>query len=63
MPDNEGLTTDGTEGDGARFAATVPARREPFRPWFTTSAEEELWLNAERTGDPWFADGDGESER
>ena len=30
MPDNEGLTTDGTEGDGARFAATVPARREPF---------------------------------
>ena len=38
-----------------------PARREPFRPWFTASAEEELWLNAERTGDPWFADGDGES--
>jgi hypothetical protein len=40
-----------------------PARREPFRPWFTTSADDELWLNAEGTGDPWFAAGDGESER
>jgi len=38
------------------------ARREPFRPWFTSSAEDELWLNAERTGDPWFTDGD-DSER
>jgi hypothetical protein len=40
-----------------------PARREPFRPWFATSGEHELWLNAERTGDPWFARGDGERER
>jgi hypothetical protein len=39
------------------------ARREPFRPWFTASGEDELWLNAERTGDPWFADGDGENKR
>jgi putative autoinducer-2 (AI-2) aldolase len=30
MPDNEGLTTDGTGADGARFASTVPARQEPF---------------------------------
>jgi hypothetical protein len=40
-----------------------PARREPFRPWFTASGEDELWLNAEGTGDPWFADGDGENKR
>jgi len=39
-----------------------PARREPFRPWFT-SGEDELWLNAEGTGDPWFTSGDGERER
>ncbi len=31
-----------------------PSRREPFRPWFTDSAEEELWLSAEGTGEPWF---------
>jgi hypothetical protein len=40
-----------------------PPRREPFRPWFTTSGEDEFWLNAERTGDPWFTRGDGERER
>jgi hypothetical protein len=40
-----------------------PARREPFRPWFATSGEHELWLSAERTGDPWFTHGDGEHER
>jgi hypothetical protein len=40
-----------------------PARREPFRPWFTTRGEDELWLNAEGTGDPWFTRGDGERER
>ena len=40
-----------------------PARREPFRPWFTASGEDELWLSAEGTGDPWFADGDGENKR
>lgn len=40
-----------------------PARREPFRPWFTASGEDELWLNAEGTGDPWFADEDGENKR
>jgi len=39
------------------------ARREPFRPWFTASGEDELWLNAEGTGDPWFADEDGENKR
>jgi hypothetical protein len=40
-----------------------PARREPFRPWFTAGGEDELWLNAEGTGDPWFAGGDGENKR
>jgi hypothetical protein len=40
-----------------------PASREPFRPWFTASGEDELWLSAEGTGDPWFADGDGENKR
>ena len=41
--------------------AAPPARREPFRPWFAESADEELWLNAEGTGDPWFtAPGEGE---
>lgn len=39
------------------------AKREPFRPWFTTSADDELWLNAEGTGEPWFTAGHGESER
>ena len=48
---------------GSPAASYPPARREPFRPWFTTSAEDELWLNAEGTGEPWFAPGDGESER
>jgi hypothetical protein len=48
---------------GSPAPSYPPARREPFRPWFTTSADEDLWLNAERTGDPWFADGDGKSER
>ena len=36
------------------------ARREPFRPWFTAGGGDELWLSAERTGDPWFTQGDGE---
>jgi hypothetical protein len=35
-------------------SAAPPARREPFRPWFAESAGEELWLNAEGTGEPWF---------
>jgi len=39
------------------------ARREPFRPWFTASGEDELWLNAEGTADPWFGDGGGENKR
>jgi hypothetical protein len=39
------------------------ARREPFRPWLTASGEDELWLNAEGTADPWFADGGGENKR
>ena len=30
MPDNEGLTTEGTEAEGARFATTVPASHVPF---------------------------------
>jgi 3-hydroxy-5-phosphonooxypentane-2,4-dione thiolase len=30
MPDNDGLTTEGTGADSARFASTVPARYEPF---------------------------------
>ena len=46
-----------------RAPSYPPARREPFRPWFTASGEDELWLNAEGTGDPWFADGDGENKR
>jgi hypothetical protein len=28
--------------------------REPFKPWFAESADEELWLNSDRTADPWF---------
>jgi hypothetical protein len=47
-----------------RSASAYPsARREPFRPWFTASGEDDLWLNAEGTGDPWFADGEGENKR
>ena len=30
MPDNEGLTTEGTKAEGARFATTVPASHVPF---------------------------------
>ncbi len=52
----------------ARWDAAAKARRQaraapgaPFRPWFAESADEELWLNAEGTGDPWFtAPGEGE---
>jgi hypothetical protein len=54
-------------GPGAQSRPSAPsyppARREPFRPWFATSGEHELWLSAERTGDPWFTHGDGEHER
>lgn len=31
-----------------------PGGREPLKPWFTESADEELWLSSEGTGDPWF---------
>jgi len=49
---------------GTAAPAYLSTRRQPFRPWFTSSAEDELWLNADRTGDPWFTDGDdGERER
>ena len=54
----------GTAAPAYRPAPSYPsARREPFRPWFTASGEDELWLNAEGTGDPWFADEDGENKR
>lgn len=33
-------------------------RREPYRPWFADGTGDELWLSAERTGDPWYT-GDG----
>lgn len=33
-------------------------RREPYRPWFAARAGEELWLNAERTEEPWFTQDD-----
>jgi hypothetical protein len=42
------------EARGADAPYPQPSRRERFRPWFTDSAEEELWLNAEGTGEPWF---------
>jgi hypothetical protein len=32
----------------------APASREPFRPWFAASADVELWLNTDGTGEPWF---------
>ena len=48
---------------GTGVPSYPPARREPFRPWFTASGEDELWLNAEGTGDPWFAEGDRENKR
>jgi hypothetical protein len=45
-------------GPGTPHAAGS-GRREPYRPWFTASAEEDLWLNADGTGEPWYV-GDGE---
>lgn len=50
------------EARGTGGPSAPPPRREPFRPWFTESAGEDLWLNAEGTGEPWFT-GDGEGER
>ena len=51
-------------GGGTGVPSAPPGRRETFRPWFAASAgeEEELWLTAEGTGEPWFT-GDGEGER
>jgi hypothetical protein len=33
---------------------TPAGRREPYRPWFADGADDELWLSAEETGEPWF---------
>lgn len=32
--------------------------RDPYQPWFAGSgAEDDIWLSADGTGDPWFAEG------
>ncbi|HEY1914672.1 MAG TPA: hypothetical protein VGH27_03760 [Streptosporangiaceae bacterium] len=60
---------DGLWAAAAKWQAAADARRargrgsgggpgpgggEKFKPWFTESSDEELWLNAEGTSDPWF---------
>ncbi len=42
------------QGRGGDAPYPPSARREPFRPWFTASADKDPWLNAEGTGEPWF---------
>lgn len=41
-------------GRGPGTPIAPVSRREPIKPWFTESADEELWLSADGTGEPWF---------
>jgi hypothetical protein len=32
-------------------------KRDPYRPWFADGTDDETWLGAEETGEPWFTEG------